>query len=319
MSRSFARVIRDLLRHWSARWALSVIALLVIAAIIGAFLHRSSAIQADIVRMANTPPSRAHLLGTDQYSRDLLTRILSGATVSLSVALLSVVLSMTLGTAYGLVAGYFGGRIDGFMMRLLDGFLSIPRVLLLIAVLALWRPVPISGLIFLIGVTGWFSISRVVRAETLVARRLEYVEAARALGTSDVRILWRHLLPNVAAPVIVSATLAVGNVISLEAGLSYLGIGAHEPQASWGSIFHEGVAYFAGNWWVVLFPGVAIVVTVLAFNVLGDALRDVLDPRQLHEAAAHEPLSSGATPLSSRATPLSSGATPLSSRAKRGI
>ena len=311
MSRSFARVIRDLLRHWSARWALSVIALLVIAAIIGAFLHRSSAIQADIVRMANNPPSRAHLLGTDQYSRDLLTRILSGATVSLSVALLSVVLSMTLGTAYGLVAGYFGGRIDGFMMRLLDGFLSIPRVLLLIAVLALWRPVPISGLIFLIGVTGWFSISRVVRAETLVARRLEYVEAARALGTSDVRILWRHLLPNVAAPVIVSATLAVGNVISLEAGLSYLGIGAHEPQASWGSIFHEGVAYFAGNWWVVLFPGVAIVVTVLAFNLLGDALRDVLDPRQLHGSD---------TPLvSSPALPLSSRALPLSSRAKRGI
>jgi peptide/nickel transport system permease protein len=187
VSRSFARiVIRDLLRHWSARWALSVIALLVIAAIIGAFLHRSSANPGRHRANGEHPPSRAHLLGTDQYSRDLLTRILSGATVSLSVALLSVVLSMTLGTAYGLVAGYFGGRIDGFMMRLLDGFLSIPRVLLLIAVLALWRPVPISGLIFLIGVTGWFSISRVVRAETLVARRLEYVEAARALGTSDV-------------------------------------------------------------------------------------------------------------------------------------
>ena len=274
--------MRDLVRHWSTRLALSVILLLVVAAVIGAFLQRSSAIQADIVRMANTPPSLAHPLGTDQYSRDLLTRVLSGATVSLSVALLSVVLSMTLGTAYGLVAGYFGGRIDGFMMRLLDGFLSIPRVLLLIAVMALWRPVPISGLIFLIGVTGWFGVSRLVRAETLAARRLDYVEAARALGTSDVRILWRHLLPNVAAPVIVSATLAIGNVISLEAGLSYLGIGAHEPQASWGSIFFEGVAFFAGNWWVVFFPGVAIVLTVLAFNVLGDALRDVLDPRQLH-------------------------------------
>ena len=165
--------MQGLLRHWSTRLALSVIALLVIAAIIGAFLQRSSAIQVDIVRMANTPPSLAHPLGTDQYSRDLLTRIVSGATVSLSVALLSVVLSMTLGTAYGLVAGYFGGRIDGFMMRVLDGFLSIPRVLLLIAVLALWRPVPISGLIFLIGVTGWFGVSRLVRAETLAARRLD--------------------------------------------------------------------------------------------------------------------------------------------------
>jgi peptide/nickel transport system permease protein len=142
----------------------------------------------------------------------------------------------------------------------------------------------------MIGVTGWFGVSRLVRAETLAARRLDYVEAARALGTSDVRILWRHLLPNVAAPVIVSATLAIGNVISLEAGLSYLGIGAHEPQASWGSIFFEGVAFFAGNWWVVFFPGVAIVLTVLAFNVLGDALRDVLDPRQLHGSVADEPL-----------------------------
>jgi len=286
--------MRGLLRHWPTRLALSLIALLVIAAIVGAFLYRSSAIQTDIVRMANTPPSRAHPLGTDQYSRDLLTRILSGATVSLSVALLSVVLSMTLGTAYGLVAGYFGGRVDGLMMRLLDGFLSIPRVLLLIAVLALWRPVPISGLIFLIGVTGWFGVSRLVRAETIAVRRLDYVAAARALGTSDVRILWRHILPNVAAPVIVSATLAIGNVISLEAGLSYLGIGAHEPQASWGSIFFEGVAFFAGNWWVVFFPGVAIVVTVLAFNVLGDALRDVLDPRHLHEPVTNEHLSSRA-------------------------
>ena len=120
------------------------------------------------------------------------------------------------------------------------------------------------GLIFLIGATGWFGVSRLVRAETLAARRLDYVDAARALGASDVRILWRHLLPNVAAPVIVSATLAIGNVIVLEAGLSYLGIGAHEPHASWGSIFFDGVAFFAGNWWVVFFPGVAIVVTVLA-------------------------------------------------------
>jgi peptide/nickel transport system permease protein len=170
------------------------------------------------------------------------------------------------------------------MMRLLDGFLSIPRVLFLIAVLALWNPVPLSGLILLIGATGWFGVSRLVRAETLAAKRLDYIEAARALGTSDVRILWQHLLPNVAAPVIVTATLAIGNVIALEAGLSYLGIGAQEPTPSWGSIFFDGIEFFAGNWWVVLFPGIAIVITVLAFNVLGDALRDVLDPRQLDGA-----------------------------------
>jgi peptide/nickel transport system permease protein len=277
---------RQLLRHWTARFALGIIGVLVVAAIVGPLFLGDGGRQLDIVGLKNMPPSWAHPLGTDQYSRDLLARVLSGARVSLAVALLSVLVSMTLGTAYGLIAGYVGGRVDGFMMRLLDGFLSIPRVLLLIAVLALWSPVPLAGLILLIGATGWFGLSRLVRAETLAVRHLNYVEAARALGTSNARILWRHILPNVAAPVIVTATLAIGNVISLEAGLSYLGIGAREPQASWGSIFFEGVEFFAGNWWVVLFPGIAIVITVLAFNILGDALRDVLDPRQLHGAGA---------------------------------
>jgi peptide/nickel transport system permease protein len=276
--------VARLLRHRLARWALVVIGLFIVGAIIGVFLNDSGARQPDIVGLKNAPPSRAHPFGTDRYSRDLLARVLSGASVSLAVALLSVLFSMTVGTVYGLIAGYAGGRVDGFMMRLLDGFLAIPRVLLLIAVLALRSSVQLSGLILLIGATGWFGVSRLVRAETLAAKRLDYVEAARAMGASNIRILWRHLLPNVAAPVIVTATLAIGNVISLEAGLSYLGIGTQEPQASWGSIFIEGVSFFAGNWWVVLFPGVAIVLTVLAFNVLGDALRDVLDPRQLHGA-----------------------------------
>jgi peptide/nickel transport system permease protein len=277
-------VLRQLTRRKAARFALGVIALFVLAAIAGRVFFGSAGRQLDIVALKNAPPSLAHPFGTDQYSRDLLGRVLSGASVSLAVALLSVLLSMTLGTAYGLVAGYAGGRVDGFMMRLLDGFLSIPRVLLLIAVLVLWNPIRLSGLILLIGATGWFGVSRLVRAETLAVKRLGYIEAARALGTSDARIIWRHILPNVLAPVIVSATLAIGNVIALEAGLSYLGVGAQEPQPSWGSIFFEGVEFFAGNWWVVLFPGVAIVLTVLAFNVLGDALRDVLDPRQLHGA-----------------------------------
>jgi peptide/nickel transport system permease protein len=144
--------------------------------------------------------------------------------------------------------------------------------------------VPIGGLIVLLGATGWFGVSRLVRAETMSAKQIDYVAAARALGANDVRILWRHLLPNVISPVIVAATLAVGNVIALEAGLSYLGVGAQAPTASWGSIFFDGIDSFADNWWVALFPGIAIVVTVLSFNVLGDALRDVLDPRQLHLA-----------------------------------
>lgn len=288
--------LRRLASHRSARWGIGVIALLVVAALVGPLVSPYSCTeQLDIVGLKNAPPSWSHPFGTDQYSRDVLARVLCGARISLAVATLAVLLSMTLGTAYGLVAGYVGGRVDNAMMRVLDGFLSIPRVLLLIAVLTLWDRVPLGGLIVLLGATGWFGVSRLVRAETISARQLDYVAAARALGASDLRIVSRHLLPNVMAPVVVAATLAVGNVIALEAGLSYLGVGARPPAASWGAIFNEGAEFFVGNWWVVLFPGIAIVVTVLAFNVLGDALRDVLDPRQLHlarplpESAIHGP------------------------------
>ena len=279
-----------------------MIALLVVAAVVGPWLVKyTGSEQLDIVAMRNHPPSWRNPFGTDQYSRDVLTRVLNGARISLTVATLAVLLSMTLGTAYGLVAGYAGGRLDAVMMRVLDGFLSIPRVMLLIAVLTFWHSLGLTGLILLLGTTGWFGVSRLVRAETRTARHLEYVDAARALGAPSSRILWRHLLPNVIAPVTVAATLAVGNVITLEAGLSYLGVGAHEPAPSWGSIFLDGVNFFAGNWWVAFFPGVAIVATVLAFNVLGDALRDVLDPRQLH------PTRSSPTPIG----PVSAGTEPL--------
>jgi ABC-type dipeptide/oligopeptide/nickel transport system permease subunit len=274
-----------LLRHRTARWALAVIGVLIVAALIGPLLVRyRGAEQLDIVALKNKPPSWSHPFGTDQYSRDVLTRVLYGARISLAVATIAVVLSTTVGVAYGLISGYAGGRLDSVMMRVLDGFMSIPRVLLLLAVLTLWHPVPLSGLIALLGLSGWFGVSRLVRAETRTMRGIEYIDAARALGVPTSRILWRHILPNVAAPVLVTSTLAVGNVIALEAGLSYLGIGAQEPTPSWGSIFFDGVEFFAGNWWVVLFPGIAIVVTVLAFNVLGDALRDVVDPRQVHLA-----------------------------------
>jgi peptide/nickel transport system permease protein len=277
-------VIRRLLRHTTARWALTVIALFVVAAIVGPLVVKYPCdLQLDIVGLKNRPPSAAHWFGTDQYSRDLLSRVLCGARISLSVGALAVLLSMTIGTVYGLVAGYFGGRIDGFLMRVLDGFLAIPRVLLLLAVLALSN-VPLWGLIVLLGATGWFGVSRLVRAEAMTAMKQPYIEAARALGASHRDIMFRHLLPNVISPVVVAATLGVGNVIALEAGLSFLGVGVHEPTASWGSIFLEGVGSYAGNWWVVLFPGIAIVATVLSFNLLGDALRDVLDPRQVHVA-----------------------------------
>lgn len=236
--------------------------------------------QLDIVALKSQAPSLAHPLGTDQYSRDLLSRMLFGARISLSVGMLAVLLAATVGTAYGVIAGYFGGRADSIMMRLLDALLAIPRVLLLVAILALWSPVPLYALILIIGFTGWFEVSRLVRAEVLAVKQREYVLAARALGASPRRIVWRHVLPNVLNPVLVAAALGVGNVIILEAGLSYLGVGARAPTASWGSIFFDGSDAFQSTWWIALFPGLAIIITVLAFNTFGSALRDALDPQK---------------------------------------
>lgn len=240
--------------------------------------------QVDIVALKNRPPSLDHPFGTDRFSRDVLTRVLFGARVSLSVATLAVIVSAIVGTLYGLSSAMAGPAADSALMRVLDAMLSIPRVLLLIAILALWNPVPITGLILILGLTGWFRVSRLVRAEALTVRERDFVIAARSLGAGRGRIMFRHLLPNVLGPVIVAATLDVGNVIVLEAGLSFIGIGAREPVPSWGTMFQEGAEAFAGMWWSALFPGLAIVVTVLCVNILGDGLRALLDPRHLPSA-----------------------------------
>ena len=240
--------------------------------------------QVDIVAMKNHPPSWAHPFGTDRFSRDLLTRVLYGARVSLSIATIAVLVAAIVGTLYGLVAASFGRAVDAVLMRILDALLAIPRVLMLIAVLALWSPVPLWVLVLLLGLTGWFEVSRLVRAEALAVREREYVLAARALGASRRRVMLRHLLPNVIAPVIVTTTLGIGNVIVIEAGLSFIGVGVREPNASWGTMFYEASEAFAGTWWAALFPGLAIVITVLCFNIVGDALRAALDPRQLPNA-----------------------------------
>jgi peptide/nickel transport system permease protein len=238
-------------------------------------------IQPDIVALKNHAPSLAHPFGTDEYSRDVLTRIIYGGRVSLSIAFLSVVVAATVGTAYGAVSGYVGGLIDSAMMRVVDALLAIPRVLLLIAVATLWNGLGIVGLVLLLGLTGWFGVSRLVRALVMSAREDEFVTAARALGASHTRILVLHIVPQVIAPVLVAATLAVGNVVVIEAGLTYLGMGVQPPDASWGSVFHDGMTALASTWWVSFFAGVALVITVLAVNLVADGLREALNPRQL--------------------------------------
>jgi peptide/nickel transport system permease protein len=236
------------------------------------------------IEVASQPPSLAHPFGTDVYSRDVLSRLVHGARISLSVACLAVLLSITVGTAYGAIAGYAGGRIDAVMMRVIDALLSIPRILILLAIFALWGRASLGAIVLILGLTGWFATSRLVRAHVLAVKAEEMVVAARALGARNRRILWRHILPGVTSTVVVAATLGIGNVIILEAGLSYLGVGVQPPTASWGNIITDGSSNFAGLWWMSMFPGLAIVFTVMAFNVIGDALRDALDPREIQGA-----------------------------------
>jgi peptide/nickel transport system permease protein len=235
--------------------------------------------QFDIVGLANDPPSVEHPFGTDQLSRDVLSRVVNGARISLAVAGLAVALSVTLGAGIGLVAGYWGGAVDAALMRLVDGALAVPRLFLLLLVLAVPDRVPLLVLIVLIGTTGWFTTSRVVRAETIRLREESFVRAAEALGASRRRIIFRHLLVNTAGPLLVAATLGVGDVILLEAGLSFLGLGVQPPTPSWGGMILDARPVLEAAPWVGIFPGIAITLTVLATNLVGDAFRDVLDPR----------------------------------------
>ncbi|MEO7104371.1 MAG: ABC transporter permease [Gemmatimonadaceae bacterium] len=264
-----------------------VLALIVVVTLLAPLISPYDPIaQPDIIGLKNAAPSFAHPFGTDSFSRDVLSRCIYGARVSLSVAALATAIAVTLGTLYGAIAGFAGGVVDAVMMRFVDAALAIPRVLLLIAILALWNGLPLWLLIVVLGITGWFGLSRMVRAQVLSLRELDFVAAARAIGASSPRILIRHILPNVVPTIIVAATLGIGHVIILEAGLSYLGLGVQPPSASWGSIIQDGADQVGSAWWISLFPGLLIVTTAIACNALGDALHAAFDPRQTSGAMA---------------------------------
>jgi peptide/nickel transport system permease protein len=270
-----------LLGAWrNPRGRLGAVILLIVglAALAGPLVLPDPLAQPDVLG-ASRPPAREHPFGTDQLSRDVLSRVVTGARISLSVALLAVTLSMTLGAMVGVVAGYWGGAVDATLMRLVDGALAIPRLFVLLLLLAVWERVPLLALIILIGATGWFATSRLVRGEVLRLREEGYVRAAEALGARRRRIIFRHLLPNALGPLLVAATLAVGDVILLEAGLSFLGLGIQPPTPSWGGMILDSREVMVNAPWTGIFPGLAIVITVLSANLFGDALRDAVDPR----------------------------------------
>jgi len=272
---------RRVLRQPGARLASAVVITLLLVALLAPWIapYDPSA-QPDIIGLKSQPPSLAHPFGTDIFSRDVLSRVMWGSRVSLTVGVMAMLVAIAIGTTYGAVAGFVGGRLDGLMMRIIDALLAMPRILLLLVVLALWGRIPLALLIAMLGLTGWFGVSRLVRAQVLALSRQEFVLSARALGVRNGRILLRHILPNVVSPVVVAATLGIGNVILLEAGLSYLGIGVQPPQPSWGNIIQDASGQLAQLWWISLFPGLVILATVMSFNTIGDALRDAIDPQQ---------------------------------------
>ncbi len=278
-------VLGRIARDARARVAVVTLAVIAVAALSAPWLSPyDPTSQLDIVRLQNHSPSVAHPFGTDPFSRDVLSRMLHGARISLAIAAGAVTLQLSIGILLGALAGYAGGVIDAVLMRLVDAALSIPRLLLLIVIVALWGDVGLLRLTLLIAGTGWFGVSRLVRAEARAVREREFVLSARALGASPARILGRHVLPNSLGPALVAATLGIGNVILLEAGLSFLGIGVRPPSPSWGAIIQDGAERVSDLWWLTLFPGLAILSTVFACNAMGDALRDALDPRQLQAA-----------------------------------
>ena len=273
-------------RHRQAAAGLVLLAALCLSALLTPYLapHDPSE-QERVVETRYQAPSAEHPLGTDRFGRDVLSRVLYGARISLGIGFVAVLIAISLGTVVGAGAGYVGGWTDGVTMRGVDLLLSFPRLVLLITVVALFEP-SIALVTLVLGLTGWMGTSRVVRGEVLSVREQPYVEAARALGYSDGRILFRHVLPNALGPVIVSATLGVGNTILAEAALSFLGLGVQPPTASWGSMVAAGRDVMLEAWWITLFPGLAIVLTVMSFNLVGDGLRDAMDPRHAAEGVA---------------------------------
>ncbi|MBI5179388.1 MAG: ABC transporter permease [Nitrospinae bacterium] len=272
-----AIVLRRLARNSFALWGgaavLGLFAVAVLAPLVAPY--DPSVVDTNVILEA---PSAHHWLGTDELGRDVLSRMVYGARISLMVGFVSIGIATLIGVIVGALSGYYGGWVDELMMRFVDIMLTFPTFFLILAVIAILEP-DIMNVMIVIGITGWMGVARLVRAEFLSLKQRDFVVAARAIGQSDAKIIFKHILPNAMAPVLVSATLGVAGAILTESALSFLGIGVQPPTPSWGSILTEGKNYIEFAWWLSLFPGLAILITVLGYNLLGEALRDALDIR----------------------------------------
>lgn len=268
--------------HRFKKNSLSVIGLIVILslaiiAILAPFISPYEPTKIDVYNVL-APPSTAHPFGTDELGRDILSRMIWGSRASLKVGFIAVGIAISIGTALGAIAGYYGGKIDAVLMRFVDIMLAFPTFFLILAVIAIVEP-SISTIMIIIGLTGWMDVARLVRAEFLTLKERDFISAARAIGASDARLIFRHLIPNALSPVFVAATFGIAGAILVESGLSFLGLGVQPPEPSWGNILTSGKDNITVAWWLSLFPGLAILITVLSYNLVGEGLRDALDPR----------------------------------------
>ena len=276
---------RSLRRLWRLRWGLAaalVLLLIVFVTLAAPWLAPYSPVEVDIQHRLGPPAwmeggKTDHWLGTDQIGRDLLSRMIYGGRVSLLIGVTAVAISSTIGVLLGLAAGYFGAKIDWIIMTLINVMLTFPFVLLALAVIAVLGA-SLPNMIFVLGVAGWPIYARVIRAETMALREREFVVAGRALGMSHARIIFGQILPNLVSAITVVATLQIAQVIILESFLSFLGLGVQPPTPAWGNMLGEGRVYMLNSWWIAAFPGAAIFITTLVINLMGNALRDWLDP-----------------------------------------
>jgi len=258
---------------------LAVVILMALAAVLAPFIATYDPLEMDLSPEARLkPPSLKHFFGTDNLGRDIYSRMVYGARISLSVGFIAVFISLFIGVLLGGLSGYYGRSVDALVMRLVEVMYCFPTLFLIMIVITFLGP-SIINVMIVIGITSWAGLCRLVRAEFLTLRERDFVHAAKVQGVSDMRIIFRHILPNAMAPVYVSATLSVGAAILIESALSFLGLGVQIPTPSWGNILTTGKNYIDYAWWLTLFPGLAILVTVLSFNLIGESLREMLDPR----------------------------------------